>query len=119
MYEYEDTPEDQAAQIELHIDEARQGIADMEALNRLRQNKDFKRIFLKLFLEDEPARLTTLLAHPSYQGDDTQADIINQLKSVSLFGQYMTKLNQFGISAQTALEDHEQELELVHSEEEV
>jgi len=116
MYEYEDAPQSDAEQIEISIGVAKNAIEAKAALDRLRKNSDFKKVFLTMYLETESARLTTLLAHPAYQKEEQQADVINQLRSISMLGQYMTRLHQFGAEAENAMVGHEAELDRARTE---
>jgi hypothetical protein len=107
MYEADKTPATDLDRIEITIKDCNDAIDAKTSLDRLRKNKDFKKVFLKMYLEDEPARLTSLLAHPGTQTEAMQTDIVYQLRAISEFGQYMTKIFQMGHSAKESLDEHE------------
>ncbi|MDA3807072.1 MAG: hypothetical protein PF440_04080 [Thiomicrorhabdus sp.] len=108
MYEFKAAPKNDLDRIEVTIEDAKNMVSAQESLERLRKNKDFKKVFLKMYLEDEAARLTSCLSAPNFASEEAQADLLNQLRSISMVGQYMQILNQTGIIAKESLSDYEQ-----------
>jgi hypothetical protein len=74
-----DSSQEQLNQIEITLEQANALIADGEALNRLYNNKDFKRIILDEFFEKHAIRLVHLKASPARQEKQAQLDILKEM----------------------------------------
>ena len=80
-----------------------------EALNRLYSNPDFKLVFLKTYLEEEPSRVVSLLSEPSHNfgqsKEDNRTNAYEILIGISRFGQFLRSVNFTAGHAQKALDD--------------
>ena len=95
-------------QINITIEEAREHIAHLEALDRLYRNKDFQEIIDLGFFNKESIRLVLALSDPSLQSPDKQADIMKRIQTIGLFRQYLSSIYQIGNQAKMTLESYEE-----------
>lgn len=98
----------QLEQVELTIEEAKKSIERMEALKRLRQNRDFVSLLEEGYLQEEAARLVLAKAEPALQSEEQQKMLDNMITAVGYYRQYLNKIFQFGNHAQHAMSQHEQ-----------
>jgi hypothetical protein len=105
-------------QIELSIDAAKELLKDTEALDRLYKNKDFIRLIEKKYLQEEPVRLTHLLADPVFSTDAMRNGVIKQLDGVAQFLGFLRGINRLGPEVRQAIADSERELDLLRTEQE-
>jgi hypothetical protein len=103
-------------QIELTIEQAQENIDKLEALDRLRKNRDWKFIIEEGYLKEEAQRLVLAKAEPALRSDDHQKELDNMIMALSYFRQYLNKLYQFGEQAKRAIEDHRQTRDEIASE---
>ena len=95
-------------ELDANIKEAKK-IADLAAsLDRLRSNRDFKKVILDGYFEDEAIRLVHLKSEPQMQSPESQASIIQQLDAIGTLNQYFTVVYQKARLAQKSIEDDEQ-----------
>lgn len=59
------------------------------AVDRLRSNKDFKKIVIEGYFEKEAIRLVHLKADPSMQSAASQQSINQQMDAIGAFSQYL------------------------------
>lgn len=93
--------------VEITIEQAKQQIDNMQALDRLRKNKDFMELVEDGFMKDEAARLVLALAEPALQTEEHQKQLYKMVDAVGYFRQYLNKIYQFGHIAEGALKSHE------------
>ena len=98
--------------VEVSMDQAKEAIEKMRALERLTDNKDFKKIMLEGYFEKEPVRLCLLKAEPQMQTPEYQDSIIKQIDAIGSVRSYLHLVMQMGRMAQKELES----LEETHSE---
>ena len=103
-------------QVELSIEQAKANIKRMEAVDRLKENKDFEEIILKGYFEQEASRLVLLKADHNVQGDTEQKQIEKMIDAIGYLRQYFNTIYQFGMMAQNAIEQHEQAREEILQE---
>lgn len=96
--------------VELSIAEARKHIEQMEALDRLRTNADFKLIFEQGYLKDEATRLVLARAEPIMQTQEHQDQLNKLIDGVGYFRQYLNKIYQFGRQSQQAIKADQETL---------
>jgi len=94
-------------QVELSIEEAQKNIDRMEALERLRKNRDFKLLVEEGYLQDEAARVVLAKAEPGLQGPEQQVMLENMIIAVGYFRQYLNKIYQFGSHSKRAMSEHQ------------
>ena len=98
-------------ELEATIEEAKAGIALANALDRLHQNKDFRLVMLKTFMEDEAIRLVHLKGHPNQVDAESQSIINTRIDSIGSVRNFFGSVQQQGKLFQNALEEAEAELE--------
>ena len=102
--------EEQSRQIEIDIETAKDKIAMVDALIRLRKNKDFKRVFIDGFSGTEAIRVVKALADPACQDPSTQALLQARISAVGVIEQYMIAIERIGEMSRRALNDYENDL---------
>lgn len=101
-------------EIEIDIENAKSMVSLGEALDRLHKNPDFLAIIRNGYFLHEPARLTSLKAHPSQTGDTEQADIVRQLDGIGALQQHFQKIwAQANLSQQAIAEGEKSIAEIV------
>lgn len=93
--------------IERSIKQARSTADAGNALERLRNNKDFKKIVLEGYFEQEAVRLVHLKADPSMQSPDSQRSILLQMDAIGSFNQYLTNVLRMASLANKQIESDE------------
>ena len=93
--------------IERNIKQARIAVEESNALERLRNNKDFKKVILEGYFKEEAIRLVHLKADPSMQSLDSQKSIVSQLDAIGSFSAYLTHTLQRGAMASKQIESDE------------
>jgi hypothetical protein len=97
-------------EIEATIEEANEMIGLYNRCERLFKNKDFKEVIMKGYFENEAIRLTSLLGHPQMQGEQTQKNIINDLKGIAALQGYISKLEMQADRAKDSVAEAKQML---------
>ena len=81
------------------------------ALDRLRSNKDFRRVVLDGYFKDEAIRLVMLKADTKMQSIESQASIVKQMDAIGSFNQYLTTVMQLSAQAERSIESDSQTVE--------
>jgi hypothetical protein len=97
--------EEMLQELELNIAEAKQIVELGDALERLKNNRDFKAVILDGYFRTEAARLVMGKAHPQMQRPDTQASFLRSIDAIGELGQYFNKLRQQAEMAQIAMDE--------------
>ena len=63
-------------------------------LERLKTNKDFKKLVLEGYFEQEAIRLVHLKSNPAFQTEDKQKSVDLQIMAVGSLGQYFNTVRQ-------------------------
>lgn len=100
-------------EVEISIESARTIANRYQALDRLLDNKDFQLLIRKGYQKDEPIRLANVSADPRV---DSEA-VMEELKAIGYFTQYLMGVEQMGRQALLDLQAHEQTLEVLRQEE--
>lgn len=103
-------------QIEMSIQQAKEAKDMMEAVMRLSDNKDFKKVIHDDYFEKYAARLVLLKSDPSMQDERQQRDVDNSIIAVGYFRQYLSSLIQLGRQAEREILDAEQAKEEIMAE---
>ena len=86
--------------IERSIQESKGFVALGDSLERLTNNKDFKKIVIEGYFEKEAVRLVHLKADPNMQSAESQKSIIMQMDAIGALKQYLGLiLTQAGMAA--------------------
>jgi len=103
--------------IEEAIVAARVMVERAEALNRLKNNKDFKAIILDHYGVQYASDLVRTKVEPFLQADKDQKYIEGQLLAIGHLSLFMNTLLQQGLNAKDAIQSQEEELEYLRKEE--
>ncbi|OCR88057.1 hypothetical protein [Campylobacter fetus] len=71
-----------------------------DALLRLEENEDFKKVILKGYLEDKALASVSLLARHDIKKRGERPDVMEDLVAISSFKEYLFMIHQLGESAQ-------------------
>ncbi|WP_027854448.1 hypothetical protein [Marinobacterium litorale] len=103
--------------IELNIKEAER-MADLaRSVKRLRSNRDFKKIIMEGYFENEPVRLVMLKSDPQFQSEERQQALLKEMDGIGSLRNYLQTILTMGNMAEKEIADSEQELELMRAEE--
>lgn len=95
-------------QVEKDIQQQKRVIDLGDALERLKSNRDFKKVITEGYFEQEAIRLVHLKSNPSTQSDESQKSIDQQIISIGSLGQYFTTVDQLANMARKNLDMYEQ-----------
>lgn len=100
--------------IELSMKRGQSLVDQGNALERLKTNKDFKKVILESYFEQEAIRLVHLKADPSMQTAEKQASIIKQMDAIGAVTQYFqTVLTLANMARKAMAADEEMRDELL------
>ena len=102
---------DQVREIELSIKQAKSIVALGNALERLRNNADFKLVISEGYFEKEAVRLVHLKADQNMQAPERQASILNQMDSIGNLNQYFQTVFHRAALAAKAIDADEETLQ--------
>ena len=109
-------PEIYIASIEHSIERAKEHVATKDAVERLTRNRDFKKVILEGYFEQEAIRLVHLKADPEFQTPEKQAELHNEMLAIAGLRAYLDRLIQIGKMEEAAIPSHESELDALRSE---
>lgn len=107
----------QIQEIEMSIAQSKKMIDLGSALERLRANKDFKKVIQEGYFEKEAIRLVHLKADPSMQTPERQASIIRDMDAIGTLDQYFGSVFHQARLAAKAIEADEEALTELTAEE--
>lgn len=103
--------------IESNIKEARKIAEVGTALERLQSNRDFKKVVLEGYFEQEAVRLVHLKAEPAMQKPEMQQSILTQMDAIGSFAQYLdTVLHKASLATKAIASDEETRDEILAEE---
>lgn len=108
--------QDQIAEIELNIAEAKKFVAEGNSLERLLSNRDFKKIVLEGYFEKEAVRLVHLKADANSQDPDVQASILSQIDAIGNLTHYLRAVGHRANMAEKAILADEESLDELRGE---
>lgn len=80
-------------QLEINVQNSKKQLELGEALKRLSQNRDFKRLILDDYFREEAIRLVSLRGDPEFQTPEKQAHILAQIDAQSMFQKYLRTIS--------------------------
>ena len=98
---------DAIQEIELSIKEAQKMVDLGSAVQRLANNRDFKKVVMEMYFEKEAVRLVHLKANPAMQDKDRQDAIVKEMDAIGSFYQFLRTLEIQADMARRAVEDGE------------
>lgn len=110
-------PETQRQQIEISMEDAKENVALAEALERLHQNADFKKIIVDGYFEKEASRAVLLRGDPAMVGEKEQAQVNNIITSIGGLYNFFHKVFRMGEMSAQSLEADAQTVEEIAREE--
>lgn len=108
--------QDAVIEIEKNIKLAKERVDLGDSLERLRNNRDFKKVIQEGFFLDEAVRLVQLKADPAFQTMERQESIMKQIDAIGALNQYFQTIFQFAALARKAIESDQQTLEEILAE---
>lgn len=94
--------------IEENIRQAKKIVDVGDSLERLRLNRDFKKVISEGYFSNEAVRLVHLKADPNMQSPDMQKAIISQMDAIGSLSQYFNAVMQQASIARKAIVSDEQ-----------
>jgi hypothetical protein len=79
-------------ELEVNLLAAKEAIELNSALQRLMDNKDFKKVVTNGYFNKEAVRLVLLKGKPGYQGDVEQKNIIAKIDAIGNFSNYLDNI---------------------------
>lgn len=105
---------DQLHEIELNIKQAQKIVEQGNALERLRNNNDFKKVIMEGYFEQEAIRLVHLKADQNMQDVERQKSILNQIDAIGSLNQYFqTVFHRSSLASKAIAADEETREELL------
>lgn len=106
---------DNVHKIELEIEDAQKKVHNMEALERLRKNPDFKELIEEGYFKNEAARIVALKADPNFiMAGKLQMKVLDTLEAgVGGLQAHFRLIDQQGQMAKEALDEMEETREAV------
>jgi hypothetical protein len=102
-------------ELETTLEDLREIVARKNAAIKLESNREYKKLILDGLFKEEASRLVAISAEPSMA---READLIMEsIRSISHFQQYMRSVIQMGTIAENNLAEHMEMLEEVRAEE--
>ncbi|MEA2036960.1 MAG: hypothetical protein U9O94_05595 [Nanoarchaeota archaeon] len=108
-----DTDVNDLEQIEMSIANAKHIIERGQAIERLENNEDFKKLITDDYLSANVIRLVNFKADASQQSQADQECIEKQLSAIAFFNQFILYLKTAGCHAQLALDRDKEEREQI------
>lgn len=103
-------------EVEVSIEQAKEAIETMEAVNRLVDNKDFIKVVENGYFENFASRQVMLRADPNMQDPEMQTKLLRTIDGIGEFRLFLVNLIGQGNAAKSALTGHEETLEELHNE---
>lgn len=107
---------DNLASIEKLMKDSKELIDFGNAVERLRSNRDFKRVITEGYFEKEAIRLVQLKSDPAMQSPASQTAILSAMDGIGQLIQYLQDAVRTGELAAKQLEDCERERETMMEE---
>lgn len=97
--------------IENQLTNAKSELSLGKSLERLLNNRDFKRVIMSEYLEQEAIRLVQLKADFNVQAPHIQASIVRDIDAIGSFKQFLMRVEQRADEARDDIDDCEMALE--------
>lgn len=101
------TPSEILKTLENNIKVSGEAVDFGKALERLYNNKDFKRVIVEGYFKDEPIRLVQLLSAVDMQTPDKQQSIMQQMVGIGQLQQYFNVIKFHARQGQKSIEECE------------
>ena len=98
-------------EVQVTIEQCNEIIERSDQLERLLNNPDFNSLIMTGYMERESHRLTLMLADPSCESPQGQANVVRDLSAIAQLNAYFRTVRTAGEIAARTKKDHEEELE--------
>lgn len=98
-------------EVQVTIEQCNEIIERSDQLERLLNNPDFNSLIMTGYMERESHRLTLMLADPSCESPQGQANVVRDLSAIAQLNAYFRTVRTAGEIATRTKKDHEEELE--------
>lgn len=102
-------------ELELHLQDAKKMVNLRDTLTRLTNNRDFKKVILEGYLDEEAKRLVHCFADPNLS--DQEKIITEAMKGIGHFKMFLNHIIVMGNNAEQAIYDGEEQLDELRGEE--
>lgn len=99
-------------EIEVTIEQCNDRIDMARKLENLLNNPDFNDLIMTGYMERESHRLTLMLADPSCETPQGQANVVRDLSAIAQLNSYFRTVRKAGEVASRTKKEHEEELQL-------
>jgi hypothetical protein len=106
----------QIAQLERQIEGKKAQVALNNALERLKNNKDFKKVVMEGFFQTEAVRLVSVKGDPDMQTPERQASIIRDIDAIGSLQRYFRLIESNAEIASDSISDDEETLDAINAE---
>ncbi len=99
--------------VEVHISLVKEAIDFADKLDVLNRIPEFEDVIIKGFMEDEPARIASIITDHNLLDDENQRELLGAIKAVGYLGNYLRNIEKRGAQMRQALsqaEDYQTEL---------
>ena len=103
--------------IERNMEKAKAVLEFSAALERLKGNRDFKKVVLDGYFEQEAIRLVHLKSDPNMQSPAIQESIVSQINAIGQLSQFFATVLQKASMARRQIEADQETLEELAAEE--
>ncbi len=112
------TLENAERQIEISIQQAQGAVDKKDMMNKILATKEFNEVFTIGYMEQESARLVSLLADDEWQTDAKQKSLANDMRAISSLRQFIMGVRSFGNQMERQIMASREQLEEMEAEEE-
>jgi len=100
--------EQELERVQVHISLVKEAIEVADKLIVLNNIPEFEELIIKGFMENEPARLASIITDPNLLSDEDQREILGAIKAVGYLGDYLRNIEKRGAQMKQALTQSEQ-----------
>lgn len=98
-------------EMELELASRADLVAKYEALQRLKENKDFQKVILDGYLKDSAVDKVSLLATDYVRNNGLRATMFEELVAISAFEGYLHMIDNLGASTVADMQEEDDEIE--------
>lgn len=103
-------------ELDYRIKEGKKMVELGSALERLLNNRDFKRVILEGYFREEAVRLVSAKADVACQSGASQASILKQIDAIGCVQDYLRLIQHHASQAEKEVADHEETREEILAE---
>jgi len=97
--------EQELTEIEISLSNAEYAVRNLECLERLYKNKDFKHLVLDGYFVKQASRAVMGKAEPAMQTEDAQGEMVRDIDSIGRLKQYFVAVRAMGELARKSIAD--------------